>query len=79
MLLTTILGLMIVGALIALESRSLLAAIISIGSVGFLAAIAFVLLGAPDVAFAQITVVAFGSSARQSDIGVVSFRTASHS
>ena len=59
-LLTTILALMIVGALIALESRNLLAAIISIGSVGFLAAIAFVLLGAPDVAFAQITVEILG-------------------
>ena len=39
-LLTPLIALMIVGALIAIESRNLLSAIISVGSVGFLAAIA---------------------------------------
>ena len=55
-LLIPLLVLMVVGALIAVESRNLLAAIISVGSVGFLAAIAFVLLGAPDLAIAQVAV-----------------------
>jgi len=59
-LLTTLIALMIVGALIAIESRNLLSAIICVGSVGFLAAIAFVLLGAPDLAIAQVAVEILG-------------------
>ena len=59
-LLTALLALMIVGALIALESRNLLSAIICVGSVGFLAAFAFVLLGAPDLAVTQIVVEILG-------------------
>ncbi len=59
-LLIPLLVLMVVGALIAVESRNLLAAIVSVGSVGFLAAIAFVLLGAPDLAIAQVAVEILG-------------------
>ncbi len=59
-LLMALLALMIVGALIALESRNLLSAIICVGSVGFLAAFAFVLLGAPDLAVTQIVVEILG-------------------
>ena len=55
-LLLLLIVLMIVGALIALESRDLLSAIICIGSVGFLAAMVFLLLGAPDLAITQIAV-----------------------
>ncbi len=59
-LLTAVIVLMIVGALIAIECRNLLSAIICVGSVGFLAAIAFVLLGAPDLAIAQVAVEILG-------------------
>lgn len=59
-LLTTLIALMIVGALIAIECRSLLSSIVCVGSVGFLAAIAFLLLGAPDLAIAQIAVEILG-------------------
>ncbi|MGI9591692.1 MAG: hydrogen gas-evolving membrane-bound hydrogenase subunit E [Myxococcota bacterium] len=59
-LLIALIALMIVGALIAIEARNLLSAIICVGSVGFLAAIAFVLLGAPDLAIAQVAVEILG-------------------
>ena len=59
-LLVLLIALMIVGALIALESSDLLSAIICIGSVGFLAAMVFLLLGAPDLAIAQIAVEILG-------------------
>ena len=59
-LLIALIALMIVGAIIAIESRDLLSAIISVGSVGFLAAFAFVLLGAPDLAITQIAVEILG-------------------
>ncbi len=59
-LLTMLVALMIVGALIAITCRSLLSAIICVGSVGFLAAIAYVLLGAPDLAIAQVAVEILG-------------------
>lgn len=47
---------MLVGAIVAVETSHLLFAVISVGAVGFLAAIAFLLLGAPDVAIVQIGV-----------------------
>ena len=59
-LLVAVLALMIVGAIIAIESRNLLSAIIVVGAVGFLAAFAFVLMGAPDLAITQITVEILG-------------------
>ncbi len=59
-LLTALLVLMIVGALVAIECRDLLSAIICVGSVGFLAAIAFLLMGAPDLAITQVAVEILG-------------------
>jgi len=59
-LLIGLVALMIVGAIIALECRDLVSAIICVGSVGFLAAIAFVLLGAPDLAITQVAVEILG-------------------
>ncbi len=47
---------MIIGAIIALESRDLLSSIISVGAVGFGLSIAFLFLGAPDIAITQVVV-----------------------
>jgi len=47
---------MIIGALIALESKDLLSSIICLGAVGFGLSIAFLFLGAPDIAITQIVV-----------------------
>jgi multisubunit Na+/H+ antiporter MnhB subunit len=47
---------MVVGAFIAVETSRLLFSVISVGAVGFLLAIAFLFLGAPDVAIVQIGV-----------------------
>lgn len=49
-------GLMIVGAVIAVESRSLLGSVISVGAVGFLLCVVFLYLQAPDVALTQLVV-----------------------
>ena len=59
-LLTAILVLMIVAAVIALECRDLLSAVICVGAVGFLAALAFALMGAPDLAITQVAVEILG-------------------
>jgi len=48
--------LMIVGALVAIETTNLLSSIISVGAVGFLLSIVFLMLGAPDIAITQIVV-----------------------
>jgi len=48
--------LMVVGAIVAVQTGHLLFSVISLGAVGFLAAIAFLFLGAPDVAIVQIGV-----------------------
>lgn len=55
-LIVILLLLMIFGALIVVETSNLLFAIISFGAVGFLLSIAFLLLGAPDIAIVQIVV-----------------------
>jgi multisubunit Na+/H+ antiporter MnhB subunit len=47
---------MIVGALIAIETSNLLSSIICVGAVGFLVSIAFLILGAPDIAITQVVV-----------------------
>ena len=47
---------MIVGAVVAVETSSLLASVISVGAVGFGVSIAFLFLGAPDIAITQIVV-----------------------
>jgi multicomponent Na+:H+ antiporter subunit B len=54
--LAALIGLAIIAAVITVEIANLLFAVISIGAVGFLLAIAFLLLGAPDVAIVQIGV-----------------------
>lgn len=48
--------LMMVGALVAIETPNLLYAVVSIGAVGFLLSIAFLFLAAPDLAITQIVV-----------------------
>ncbi len=48
--------LMILGAIIALEARDLLSAIISLGIVGFGLVLAFLILQAPDLAIVQIVI-----------------------
>lgn len=48
--------LIIVGALIALETNNLLSSVISVGAVGFLLSLAFLALGAPEIAITQIVV-----------------------
>jgi len=47
---------MIIGAIIAVEIRSLLSAVVAIGAVGFALCLVFFLLRAPDVAITQLVV-----------------------
>jgi len=47
---------MIIGSIIAIETRNLLSAVISVGVVGFALSIAFLLLKAPDLAITQVVV-----------------------
>lgn len=51
-----LLGFMIVGALIAVETKNLLSSVISLGAIGFGMSIAFLFLRAPDLAIVQIAV-----------------------
>ena len=55
-ILLLLLVLMILGAIIALEAKDLLSAIISLGIVGFGLALIFLVLQAPDLAIVQIVV-----------------------
>ncbi len=55
-LLILLLVLMILGAVVALESRDLLSGIVSLGICGFALTIVFLLLQAPDLAIVQIIV-----------------------
>lgn len=55
-ILVILLFLMIVGGLIAIETTNLLSSIICLGAVGFILSIAFLLLGAPDIAITQVVV-----------------------
>lgn len=48
--------LMVVAAILVVEAPNLLFSVVSVGAVGFLLAIAFLFLGAPDVAIVQIAV-----------------------
>ncbi|MCK4237176.1 MAG: DUF4040 domain-containing protein [Candidatus Krumholzibacteria bacterium] len=47
---------MIVGSIIAIETKNLLSSVISVGVVGFCLSIAFLMLGAPDIAITQMVV-----------------------
>jgi len=55
-LLVALLGFMLIGSLIAAETRDLLSSVISLGAVGFGTSVAFLLLGAPDLAITQVVV-----------------------
>ncbi len=48
--------LMILGAIVAIETTNLLYAVISVGAVGFLLSIVFLFLSAPDLAITQVAV-----------------------
>jgi multisubunit Na+/H+ antiporter MnhB subunit len=56
LLLLALLGFMIVGSLVAIETRGLLSSVISVGAVGFALSIVFLILGAPDLAITQVVV-----------------------
>ncbi|HUX02395.1 MAG: hydrogen gas-evolving membrane-bound hydrogenase subunit E [Phycisphaerae bacterium] len=56
MLLLVLLGFMVIGSLVAIETRGLLSSIICVGAVGFALSIVFLLLGAPDLAITQVVV-----------------------
>jgi multicomponent Na+:H+ antiporter subunit B len=51
-----VLIMMILGAVIAVEARSLLSAIVAVGAVGLLQSLAFLMLKAPDLAIVQLVV-----------------------
>ena len=51
-----LLGFMIIGAIIAIETKDLLSSVISVGAMGLALAIIFLILGAPDLAIVQVAV-----------------------
>lgn len=51
---------MIIAAVIAVETRSLLSAVICVGSIGFVGSLLFLFLAAPDIAITQIVVEILG-------------------
>jgi uncharacterized MnhB-related membrane protein len=55
-LLHLLLVFMIIGAFITVEIKNMLSAVISIGAVGFALSMAFLFLGAPDIAITQVIV-----------------------
>jgi multisubunit Na+/H+ antiporter MnhB subunit len=55
-ILAVLIALMIIGALVAIETPNLLYSVISVGAVGFLLSIVFLFLSAPDLAITQIAV-----------------------
>jgi multisubunit Na+/H+ antiporter MnhB subunit len=55
-LLLALMVFMLIGSLIAVETRDLLSSVISLGAVGFGTSVAFLLLGAPDLAITQVVV-----------------------
>lgn len=52
----TLLAFMVIGSIVAIETRNLLSAVISVSAVGFAASVAFLFLGAPDIAITQLVV-----------------------
>lgn len=54
--LTVLLIFMIIGSIIAIETKNLLSSVISCGVIGFSVSIAFLMLGAPDIAITQVVV-----------------------
>ena len=55
-LLYGLLGFMIIGAVIAIETKDLLSSVISVGAMGLALSIIFLILGAPDLAIVQVAV-----------------------
>lgn len=55
-ILLILLVLMIIAAIIAIETANLLSSIVCVGAAGFLVSIAFLFLGAPDIAITQLVV-----------------------
>lgn len=55
-ILLTLLVFMIIGSIIAIETKNLLSSVISCGVVGFSLSIIFLMLGAPDIAITQVVV-----------------------
>jgi len=55
-LLYTLMGFMIVGSLVAIETRDLLSSVICVGAVGFALSVINLLLGAPDLALTLVVV-----------------------
>ena len=55
-LLLALFGFMLIGAIVAVETRDLLSSVICLGVVGFGTSVAFLLLGAPDLAITQVVV-----------------------
>ena len=51
-----LLAFMIIGSIIAIETKNLLSSVISVGVVGFSLSIMFLMLGAPDIAITQMVV-----------------------
>jgi multisubunit Na+/H+ antiporter MnhB subunit len=58
-LIVILIGLMVIGALIAVEARDLLGSVIALGAVGFALGVIDLLLGAPDLAITQVVVEVF--------------------
>ena len=56
MMLYTLMGFMIVGSIVAIETRDLLCAVICLGAVGFALSVITLLLGAPDLALTLVAV-----------------------
>ncbi len=54
--LTVLLALMLLGAIVAVETRDLLSSVIALGVVGFGTSVGFLMLGAPDLAITQVVV-----------------------
>ncbi len=52
----TLLVFMVIGSAVAIETRNILAAVISVSAVGFALSVAFLFLGAPDIAITQLVV-----------------------
>ncbi len=55
-ILLALLAFMLIGALIAVETRDLLSSVICVGAIGFGTSLVFLLLGAPDLAITQVVV-----------------------
>ncbi len=56
LLLHLLIGFMIVGAIVTVEIKNMLSAVISVGAVGFILSMTFLFLGAPDIAITQVIV-----------------------